>query len=171
MLLGLFGAVLAEDVQHVVVQASFVSVVPEAVEATVQQAGASRTLRLVDDGSDPNDAAGDRVWTGTVEGAPAQYLPLTLAATVGGARRDVWNGVARVGMEPTVQLAFEVTTGPDGTLVGSRRASAAPGRVSHATEAVPWVAASFWAVFLFVYGAVALRLRARETAAEPPAPR
>lgn len=148
-----------EGVQRIVVHASFVSVLPDAVEATVQQAGASRVVRLVDDGSDPNDARGDRVWTGTIEGRPAQYLPLALAATVDGAKRDVWNGVARVGLEPTVQLAFEVTTGPDGQLHGTRRASAAPGRVSHATEAVPLLAASFWAVFLLVYGAVALVVR------------
>lgn len=152
---------LAEDAQRVVLHASFVSVLPDVVEATVQQAGQSHVVRLVDDGSDPNDARGDRVWTGTLDGRPAQYLPITLAAEVDGARRDVWSGTVRVGLEPTVEVAFEVTTGPDGALFGSRRASAAPGRVSHATEAVPFVAVSFWATFLLVYGAVALRVRER----------
>lgn len=153
----------SEEAQRVVVHASFVAVQPEAVEATLQQAGASHVLRLVDDGSDPADARGDRVWSGTLDGRAAQYLPLVLAATVDGVRTDVWNGVARVGLEPTVELAFEVTRGPDGRLVGSRRASAAPGRVSHATEAVPLLAASFWAVFLLVYGGVALSARPRGT--------
>lgn len=159
LLLALVSPARAEDTQRVVVHASFVSALPDAVEATIQQAGASHVVRLVDDGSDPNDARGDRVWTGTLEGRPAQYLPLTLAATVDGARRDVWSGVARVGLEPTIELAFEVTTGPDGQLLGTRRASAAPGRVSHATEAVPLLAASFWAVFLLVYAGVALKVR------------
>ena len=155
----------AEESQRVVLHASFVSVLPDAVEATVQQAGESHVVRLVDDGSDPNDTRGDRVWTGTLDGRPAQYLPVTLAAEVDGARRDVWSGISRVGLEPTVELAFEVTKGADGELFGSRRASAAPGRVSHATEAVPFVAASFWAMFLLVYGATALWTRARVDAA------
>lgn len=149
----------SDAAQRVVLHASFVSTIPDAVEATVQQAGASHVVRLVDDGSDPNDAAGDRVYTGTLDGRAAQYLPVALAVTVDGAKTDVWNGIARVGLEPTVELAFEVTTGADGALFASRRASAAPGRVSHATEAVPLLAASFWAMFLLVYGAVALRMR------------
>jgi hypothetical protein len=152
----------APEVQRVVLHASFVSALPDGVEATIQQAGSSRVVRLVDDGSDPNDARGDRVWTGSVEGDPAQYLPIALSATVAGVRRDVWNGVVRVGLEPTVEVAFEVTTGPDGALQGSRRASASPGRVSHATEAVPLVTAAFWAVFVLVWGAVSLHLRATE---------
>jgi hypothetical protein len=147
-----------EDVQVVVVNASFVATLPDVVEVTIQQDGESHTARLVDDGSDVHDARGDRVWTGTIEGRPAQYLPLRLSAEVDGVRRDVWDGTIRVGLEPTVELAFEVTTGPDGALMGSRRASGSPGRVSHATEAVPLMAASFWATFLLVYGAVALRL-------------
>jgi hypothetical protein len=165
MSLVLFAATLlapgahAADVQVVVVNASFVAVLPDAVEVTLQQDGTSRTAKLVDDGSDPHDARGDRVWTGTLEGDPAQYLPLRLTAEVDGVRRDVWNGVIRVGLEPTVELAFEVTTGADGKLTGTRRASAAPGRVSHATEAVPLMAASFWATFLLVYGAVVLKMR------------
>lgn len=149
----------AEDVQIVVVYASFVAVLPNRVEATIQQAGTSHVVHLVDDGSDRNDSVGDRVYTGTVEGTPAQYLPLSLSVQADGVKRDVWTGVVRVGLEPTVELAFEVTTGPDGALVGTRRASGSPGRVSHATEALPLMAASFWATFLLVYGAVALRMR------------
>ncbi|MES2642089.1 MAG: hypothetical protein V4850_21575 [Myxococcota bacterium] len=149
----------AEDVQTVVVHASFVAVLPNRVEATIQQAGTSHVVQLVDDGSDRNDAAGDRVYTGTVEGTPAQYLPLSLSAAADGVTRDVWTGVVRVGLEPTVELAFEVTTGADGALTGTRRASGSPGRVSHATEALPLVAASFWVTFLLVYGAVALKMR------------
>jgi hypothetical protein len=159
MLLALVTAVPAADVQTVVVHASFVSVLPNEVQATIQQDGASRVVRLVDDGSDVHDARGDRVWSGSVEGEPAQYLPITLAATVDGQTRDVWNGVVRVGLERSVELAFEVTSGPDGKLIGARRASASPGRVSHATEVVPLMAASFWATFLLVYGAVALKMR------------
>lgn len=147
------------DLQRVVLHASFGDLVPEAVVATVQQAGASHALVLVDDGSDPHDARGDRVWTASVLGEPAQYLPVVLAVEVDGVRRDVYSGVARVGLERTVELAFDVTTDHTGQLVGRRRASASPGRVAHATEAVPLVAAGFWAVFLLVYGAVALRLR------------
>ncbi|MDP2314093.1 MAG: hypothetical protein Q8P41_14420 [Pseudomonadota bacterium] len=157
----------SEPVQTVVVHASFVAVQPGKVEAKIQQAGTSHVVQLVDDGSDRNDARGDRVYTGTVEGNPAQYLPLSLSAEADGVTRDVWTGVVRVGLEPTVQLAFEVTTGPDGALVGTRRASGSPGRVSHATEALPMMAASFWATFLFVYGAVALKLRGRTGADKP----
>jgi hypothetical protein len=149
-----------------VFDASFVGLIPTAVEATVQQAGESHVVRLVDDGSDPSDARGDRVWTGTLEGRPAQYLPVSLVAEIDGARREVWSGIPRVGLEPTVALAFEVTVTAEGALVASRRASAAPGRVSHATEAVPFVAASFWATFLLVYGAVALWLRGGASAAD-----
>jgi hypothetical protein len=160
--LALLHPVHAEETQRVIVYASFVSALPDAVEATIQQAGASHVVKLVDDGSDRNDARGDRVWTGTLEGRPAQYLPLALSVTTGGVTRDVWSGTARVGLEPTVELAFEITTGPDGALAASRRASAAPGRVSHATEAVPLLAASFWSVFLLVFAGVALALRSRE---------
>lgn len=161
-MLSLLATAFAEDLQVVVLHASFVSVVPEEVHATVQQAGASRVVRLVDDGSDLHDARGDRVWTGSVEGSPAQYLPIAVSATLGGQTRDVWNGVVRAGLEPTIEIAFEVTTGPDGAMIGSRRASAAPGRVSHATEVVPLLAASFWATFLLVYVAVALHLRGKD---------
>ncbi len=170
------GPAAAEDRQTVIVNVAFVATLPDAVEATIQQDGASLTARLVDDGSDANDARGDRVWTGTVTGRPAQYLPVRLSASLGGARRDLWKGVIRVGLESTVELAFEVTTGADGAPVASRRASASPGRVSHATEAVPLMAASFWATFLLVYGAVALWLgrvapslrERREGASGPP---
>jgi hypothetical protein len=156
----LVASALAADVQVVVLHASFVSTVPEAVAATVQQSGSAHTVTLVDDGSDRNDARGDRVWTGTVEGDPAQYLPITVAATVDGEKRDVWRGVVRVGLEPTVDIAVEVTTDPAGNLVGARRASASPGRVAHATEAIPLLTAAFWVVFLFAFAAAALRLRA-----------
>ncbi|MDP2307671.1 MAG: hypothetical protein Q8P18_16730 [Pseudomonadota bacterium] len=149
----------AEDVQAIVVHVSFVAVLPNRVDATIQQAGTSHVVQLVDDGSDRNDSAGDRVYTGTVDGTPAQYLPLSLSVSADGVKRDVWTGVVRVGLEPTVQLAFEVTSGADGALVGTRRASGSPGRVSHATEALPLMAASFWATFLLVYGAVALKMR------------
>lgn len=155
----LIGLAAAADVQRVVLHASFGDLVPEGVTATVQQAGSSHAVTLSDDGTDPNDARGDRVWTGSVSGEPAQYLPVVLTVEVDGARRDVYSGVVRAGLERTVELAFEVSTDTSGQLLGRRRASASPGRLAHATEAVPLVAAAFWAVFLLVYGAVALRLR------------
>ena len=151
---------LAAEVQTVILHASFGGFTPEAVTATVQQDGENRQIRLVDDGTDPHDARGDRVYTGSLEGPPAQYLSLGLTVEVDGQRRDVYSGTVRVGMERTVQLAFEVATGPDGRLMGVRRASASPGRMSHATEAVPLVAATFWAVVVLVWGAVALGRRA-----------
>lgn len=146
------------EVQTVILHASFGGLTPEAVTATLQQDGESRQVRLVDDGTDPHDARGDRVYTGSTDGIPSQYLSLGLSVDVDGQRRDVYAGTVRVGLERTVQLAFEVTTGPDGKLMGVRRASASPGRMSHATEAVPLVAATFWAVLILVWGAVALRL-------------
>ncbi len=147
----------AADIQRVVLDASFVDLIPERVVATVQQDGASREIVLVDDGSNVDDAAGDRVWTGSAEGEPAQYLPIRLAVTVDDVTRDVYAGVVRVGNERTVEVAFEVMTTPQGALVGARRTSASPGRVTHATEAVPLLAASFWSVLLLVLGALALR--------------
>lgn len=149
----------AAEVQTVVVHASFGGLTPSAVIASVQQAGERHELRLVDDGTDPNDARGDRIYTGTLEGNPAQYLTVGMAVEIDGQRRDVYAGTLRVGLEGFVQLAFEVTTGPDGRLMGVRRASAAPGRMSHATEVVPLGAATFWAVLVLVLGAVSLRMR------------
>ena len=64
-----------------------------------------------------------------------------------------------------MELAFEVSTGPGGLLQGVRRASSSPGRMSHATEAIPLIAATFWAVFVLVYGAVALGFRRHPDAA------
>lgn len=151
-------ALAAEDVQRVVLHASFGDLVPEAVTATVQQAGSRRDVKLVDDGSDPADARGDRVWSGAVTGDPAQYLPVTLTVEVDGQRRDVWTGTVRAGLERTVEVAVEVTTDQTGELVGRRLATASPGRVAHATEAVPLAAAAFWGVFVLVWGAVAVRL-------------
>ena len=152
-------ALAQTEVQTVVVNASVGGLTPTAVIATVQQAGERHELRLVDDGTDPNDARGDRVYTGTLEGSPAQYLTIGMAVEIDGERRDVYAGTLRVGMERSLQVAFEVTTGPDGKLMGVRRASAAPGRMSHATEVVPLMAATFWAVVVLVLGAVSLRLR------------
>lgn len=153
-------ALAAQDVQVVVLHASFGGLTPEAVVATLQQNGEHREIKLVDDGTDPQDARGDRVYTGSTEGSAAQYLGVVLSVEVDGTRRDVYSGTLRVGLERTVQLAFEVTTGPDGTLMGVRRASASPGRMSHATEAVPLMAATFWAVLVLAWGTVALRQRA-----------
>ena len=158
-LLLISAALAATDVQQVVLHVSFGDFTPEVVTAVVQQAGSQRTVTLVDDGSDLNDARGDRVFTGTVEGDPAQYLPVAVSVEADGKRRDVYTGVVRAGLENTVEIAFEVTTGAGGELVGRRRASASPGRTAHATEAVPLVAAGFWVVFLFAYAATALRLR------------
>lgn len=151
----------AEDVQRVVLHASFGDLTPERVEATVQQAGASHERVLADDGTDANDARGDRVYTVSVTGEPAQYLPIRLSVVVDGKRRDVYAGVVRAGLERTVEVAFEVTTDAHGELIGRRLASASPGRTAHATEAVPLMAASFWSVFLLVYGAIALSRRRR----------
>lgn len=151
-------ALAGTEQQRVVLHVSFGDLTPERVVATVQQAGATREVPLVDDGSDIHDARGDRVYTGSVTGTPAQYLPVRLAVDVDGVRQDVYSGTVRVGMERTAELAFEVTTDSRGELVGARRASASPGRVSHATEAVPLVAGAFWAVFVLAWGAIALRL-------------
>ena len=152
MLLGvgwLFASASAgEDVETIVLHASFGGLAPESVVATLQVGDAVRELKLVDDGSDPRDARGDRVYTGSVVGTPVQYLPVTLTVALDGKRQDVYNGTIRVGMERTVELAFEVSTGPGGLLQGVRRASSSPGRMSHATEAIPLIAATFWAVFV-----------------------
>lgn len=158
-LLLLLPLALAADVQTLVLHASFGNLAPEAVEATLQRNDRRDTLTLVDNGTDLRDARGDRVYTGSISGDPVQYLPLTLTVTLEGQRQDVYNGLVRVGLERTVELAFEVTTGEGGQLMGVRRASASPGRMSHATEAIPLMAAGFWAVFLLVYGAVVVRMR------------
>ena len=147
--------------QTVVLHASCGGLSPQSLSATLQQDGQRIVLPLVDNGTDPNDAAGDRVYTGSHIGDPAQYLGVTLSVDVDGRRQDVYQGTLRIGMERTVQLAFEVTTDASGQLVARRRASASPGRTSNATEAVPLMAATFWATLVLVWGAVALRMRER----------
>ncbi len=159
------GAAPPEDVQTVVVDVAFGGLTPERVLATLQVADADAEVVLVDDGTDPHDARGDRVYTGSHRGPLVQYLPLTLTVDLDGKRQDVYTGTLRVGMERSVSLAFEVTTGAGGVLTGVRRASAAPGRMSHATEAVPLVASAVWAVLALVAGAVGLKVR-RGTEAE-----
>ncbi len=147
-----------------VVHAAFVDLVPERVVATVAQAGATREIVLLDDGSTVDDTPGDRVWTGSVTGDPAQYLHVQLAVTADGLTRDVYSGGVRVGNARTVEVALEVTTRQGGELVGARRTSASPGRVTHAIEAVPVLSAIFWAVLVLVLGAIALQARAAEGA-------
>ena len=147
----------AEDLQRVVLHATFVDVVPQRVGAVVQQDGARREVRLVDDGSDPADAAGDRVWTGSVEGPPAQYLPVTLTVQAEDVSREVWTGTVYAGLEARVDVALEVAPVPEGGLAGRRRATSAPGAMAHAAEAMPFVAVAGWALVLLGFAAVALR--------------
>jgi hypothetical protein len=146
--------------QRVILQASFVELVPGEVHAQVQQDGALRELRLVDDGSDPEDAAGDRVWTGSLEGDPAQFLPIVLTVADSSGVRDVWTGTVHAGLAGTVAVAFEVTKDPSGRLSARRRATAAPGALAHATEALPWLASTGWGLLLLAFAATALRERA-----------
>jgi hypothetical protein len=157
-----------EPPQTVSVHATFGDRVPERVEAVVQQVGEQRVLALVDDGSDPVDARGDRVWSGSVRGAAAQYLPIGLRVTVDGVSQEVWSGVVRAGLEPAVDVSLEVVAGSDGALVGRRRASTAPGRVAHATEALPLLAAAFWTLVCVVYAGVLARLAGAPVRAEGP---
>jgi len=147
----------AEDVQQIVLHTSFGDLRPDAVVATVQQADTSRTITLTDDGTDIHDAIGDRVWTGSLRGPPAQFVTVTLTVDSAGRREEVYTGTIRVGMEATASLAFQVLDDEEGHLVGARRATASPGRLAHATETVPIMAAVFWSVFLFCWGAVAMR--------------
>ena len=158
-------SVQAGDLQRVVLHATFVDVVPQRVGAVVQQDGARREVRLVDDGSDPADAAGDRVWTGSVEGAPAQYLPVTLTVQAEDLSREVWTGTVYAGLEARVDLALEVTRTPEGALSGRRRATSAPGAMAHAAEAMPFVAVAGWALALLGFAAAALRGRVDERGA------
>jgi hypothetical protein len=143
--------------QRVILHASFVDLVPAQVRAEVQQDGALREVRLVDDGSDPEDAAGDRVWTGSIEGDPAQLLPIVLAVGDSSGERDVWSGTVHAGLAGTVAVAFEVTRDPAGRLSARRRATAAPGALAHATEALPWLATTGWGLLLLAFAATALR--------------
>jgi hypothetical protein len=159
----------AADVQRVVVHATFVDMVPQRVSALVQQDGARHEVPLVDDGSDPADAAGDRVWTGSVEGAPAQYLPVSLSVQADDVSREVWTGTVHAGLEARVDLALEVARGPDGALSGRRRATAAPGAMAHAAEAMPFLAVAGWALVLLAFAAATLR--GRPPAASPGEPR
>jgi hypothetical protein len=141
--------------QRVALHVAFVDTAPTRVTATVQQDGAQHALVLTDDGTDPADAAGDRVWSGSLVGAPAQYLPITVTAERGGVTQDVWRGVVRGGLEGSVEIGLEVTAGPDGALVGRRRATTAPGGMAHAAEALPLLAVTAWGVLLLVGAAVA----------------
>ena len=153
----LVAAAWAVDVQRVVLHASFGDVVPTSVTAEVQQAGTLREVTLTDDGTDPADARGDRVWSGTVVGDPAQYLPIRLTVQIGGNREDVYSGVVRAGLERSLEIAFEVARDRDGALSARRKASASPGRLAHATEALPAITAAFWVIFLFAWGAAKRR--------------
>lgn len=152
---------LAAQPQTIVLHASCGGLSPESLHATLQHDGQHDEIALVDNGTDPNDAAGDRVYTGSHTGDPAQYLGITLSLTLDGQTHDVYQGTLRVGMENTVQIAFEVTTDAQGQLIARRRASASPGRTSNATEAIPLMAATFWAILILVWGAIALRMQER----------
>ena len=157
----LIALALAEPSQQtIVLNVSFGGLSPEEVGAVVQQDGRSLPLRLVDDGTDPFDARGDRVYTGSITGDPAQYLGVAIHVRSNNQTQDVYNGQLRVGMERHVELAFEVSTGPSGALQGVRRASASPGRMSHATEAIPLMAATFWAVLVLIVAALLQREKA-----------
>ncbi len=141
--------------QRVALHVAFVGRAPTRVTANVQQDGAQRTIPLTDDGTDPADAAGDRVWSGSVVGAPAQYLPVAVTVEAGGVTQEVWRGVVRGGLEGRVEIGLEVTDGPDGALVGRRRATTAPGGMAHAAEALPLLAVTAWGVLLLVGAAIA----------------
>jgi hypothetical protein len=141
--------------QRVALHVAFVDRAPTRVTATVQQDGARHALVLTDDGTDPADAAGDRVWSGSVLGTPAQYLPVAVTVETGGIAQEAWRGVVRGGLEASVEIGVEVTEAPDGTLVGRRRATTSPGGMAHAAEALPLLAVTAWGVLLLVGAAVA----------------
>ena len=141
--------------QRVALHVAFVGRAPTRVTATVQQDGAQHALVLTDDGTDPADAAGDRVWSGSVVGAPAQYLPVAVTVEAGGVAQEVWRGVVRGGLEGSVAIGLEVTEGSDGALVGRRRATLDPGGMAHAADALPLLAVTAWGVLLLVGAAVA----------------
>jgi hypothetical protein len=141
--------------QRVALHVAFVDRAPSRVTATVQQDGARHALVLTDDGTDPADAAGDRVWSGSVLGDPAQYLPVAVTVETGGVAQEAWRGVVRGGLEASVEIGVEVTEGPDGSLVGRRRATTAPGGMAHAAEALPLLAVTAWGILLLVGAAVA----------------
>lgn len=144
--------------------ASFVDFVPEKVVAIVVQSGTESSVVLGDDGTSVDDTPGDRVWSGSVAGTPSQYVQVAIAVTVGGVTRDVYTGSVRLGNARTGEVAIEVTTDREGRVVGARRTAASPGRTTHAIEALPSLAASFWAVLVLTLGAIALQLRAAERA-------
>ncbi len=157
--------------QEVVLHVSVVDRVPVGVHARIQQAGAVREVALTDDGTDPADVPFDRVWSGTVRGDAAQYLPVRIDVEEPTGVTTAWDGIARGGLEPRVELSFEVTRGPDGAMVGRRRATRAPGAMSHAAEALPLLGVAVWAVLLLVVAALAglRRTPAADAAAMPPA--
>ncbi len=146
---------VAASTQEVVLHVSVVDRVPVGVRARVQQAGAVREVVLTDDGTDPADVPFDRVWSGTARGDAAQYLPVRIDVEEPTGVTAAWDGVVRGGLEPRVELSFEVTSGPDGRMVGRRRATRAPGAMSHAAEALPLLGAAAWAVLLLVVAALA----------------
>ena len=134
--------------EQIVVYATTVDVVPERIVATVQGSGEIFDVTLVDDGSDPADVVGDHVWTGSIEATPSEFLPVALSVDLDGTRRTVWTGTVRAGQAAQVELALEVVRTPDGTLRASRRATAAPGALSHAAEAMPLMAVTAWGLLL-----------------------
>ncbi|MEN9787281.1 MAG: hypothetical protein RLZZ299_2545 [Pseudomonadota bacterium] len=156
--------------QEVVLHVSVVDRVPVGVRARVQQAGAVREVELRDDGTDPADVPFDRVWSGTARGDASQYVPVRIDVEEPTGVTVAWDGVVRGGLEPHVELSFEVTSGPDGRMVGRRRATRAPGAMSHAAEALPLLGAAAWAVLLLVVAALAglRRTDAAEAGGTPP---
>lgn len=156
--------------QEVALHVSVVDRVPVGVRARVQQAGAVREVALTDDGTDPADVPFDRVWSGTVRGDASQYVSVRIDVEEPTGVTAAWDGVVRGGLEPRVELSFEVTSGPDGRMVGRRRATRAPGAMSHAAEALPLLGAAAWAVVLLVVAALAglRRPDAADEAAAPP---
>ncbi len=134
--------------EQIVVHATTVDLVPERMVATVQASGETLEVALVDDGSDPADVANDHVWTGSVEAAPSEFLPVTLSVDLDETRATAWTGTVRAGQAAQVEIALEVVRTPDGTLRASRRATAAPGALSHAAEAMPLMAVTAWGLLL-----------------------
>ncbi len=156
-MIGLPAQAAPATVQRVVLSLSSVDIVPESVRATVQQDGLSTEILLQDNGSDANDAMGDRVYTGSLQGAPAQYLGVRLIVGQGGQEQEVYTGTLHVGLEPMVQVGFELRNNAQGRMVAWRRASLSPGRMSDAVEALPLMAATAWALLLLVWGSLQLR--------------
>ncbi len=121
---------------------------PLALVAELQWLGETRTVALLDDGSQPGDIAGDGVYVGHVTGDTLRFLPVRILQVVKGETLEVASEVAAL-EQPSGMLVYEATA--TGEVLHAQRAAApwlGQPRVSHERERIDLAGA--WMAFAFL---------------------